>query len=77
VRYPGVIKGVGDIAGDVFAAVRRRREDRSPRVRVRTGHEEARVLAAESPAGKRLLSLSEELVSVYARGPGGRGRGGR
>ena len=47
---------LGGYAEEVAAAVRRRNEKRRPRVRVRVGHGEARVLADESPEGARLQS---------------------
>ena len=75
-RYPGVIRGLGGAAADVLAVVRRRKEGRSPRVRVRTGHGEAKVLPADSPARERVLSLAGELVTAYAREPGRRDRRG-
>ena len=53
---------LGDYAEEVAAAVRRRNEKRKPRVRVRVGHGEARVLADETPEGVRLQSLCQAIV---------------
>ena len=53
---------LGDYAEEVAAAVRRRNEKRRPRVRVRVGHGEARVLADESAEGARLQSLCQAIV---------------
>jgi hypothetical protein len=57
----------------VLGLVRRRREDRRPRVRVRIAHAETIVLAEDAPARERLLSLAEQLVGEY----GGQARGER
>jgi hypothetical protein len=70
-KYPDPIKRAGSYAGEVIAAARRRKQNRSPRVRVRVAHGETKVLAADSEAGARLLALADELVSEYGRG--GRG----
>jgi hypothetical protein len=75
-RYPGPIRNLGGAVADMLAVVRRRREGRSPRVRVRTGHGEARVLPADSPVRERVLSLAGELVAAYGQEPGRRDRGG-
>jgi hypothetical protein len=65
VRYPGVVRGLGGAAVGVLSSVRRRRQGVGPRVRVRTGHGEARVLPDESPNRRRVLSLAAELVEAY------------
>jgi hypothetical protein len=74
-RYPGPIRSLGDTVADAFALVRRRRQVRSPRVRVRTGHGEAQLLPADAPACERVLSLAGELVAAYGREPGRGDRG--
>jgi hypothetical protein len=67
VRQPDLVKRAGSYAGSVLGLVRRRREDRRPRVRVRIAHGETTVLAEDSPARERLLSLAEQLVAEYRR----------
>jgi hypothetical protein len=59
------------LAGELRAFARRRRESREPRVRVRIAHGEARVLTEGDPAGERLLSLAGDLVSEYGGGERG------
>jgi hypothetical protein len=44
--------------------MRRRNEKRKPRVRVRVGNGEARVLEDESPEGARLQSLCQAIVDA-------------
>ena len=61
---------IGGYAEEVAAAVRRRRETRKPRVRVRIGHGEAKVLPEDSPAGERLLDLSQRLVDEERKASG-------
>lgn len=58
-RQRGVL---GGYAEEVAAAMRRRREVRRPRVRVRVDHGEARVLDDGSPAAERLLALAREML---------------
>jgi hypothetical protein len=70
VKERNTIGRLGGYAEEVAAAVRRRRETRKPRVRVRIGHAEATVLADESPAGARLLDLSQQLVDEERRASG-------
>jgi hypothetical protein len=53
---------LGGYAEEVAAAMRRRREVRRPRVRVRVDHGEARVLDEGSPAAERLLGLAREML---------------
>jgi hypothetical protein len=72
VRFPGPVKRVGAFAGGAFRIVRRRREGRAPRVRVRLDHGEATVLPDGSEERERLLALAHELVGEY-EGSGGRG----
>jgi hypothetical protein len=72
VRYAGSIKRVSAAAAGLVAVVRRRRESRRPRVRLRLAHGEARLLPEGTPAHERLLSLASELVAEYGRP--GRGR---
>ena len=53
---------LGGYAEEVAAAMRRRKEVRRPRVRVRVDHGEARLLADGSPEAERLLALARELI---------------
>jgi hypothetical protein len=52
----------GGYAEEVAAAMRRRRDVRRPRVRVRIAHGEARVLAEDSPEADRLLALARRML---------------
>jgi hypothetical protein len=67
VRYPQPVRRAGSYAGSLLALVRRRRENRRPRVRVRIAHGETIVLSEDAPARERLLSLAEQLVGEYGR----------
>ena len=53
---------IGGYAEEVAAAMRRRKEVRRPRVRVRVEHGEARLLEDDSPQHERLLALARELI---------------
>jgi hypothetical protein len=53
---------LGGYAEEVAAAMRRRRDVRRPRVRVRVDHGEARVLEEGSAGADRLLALTRELL---------------
>ena len=53
---------LGGYAEEVAAAMRRRRDVRRPRVRVRIDHGEARVLADGSPTADRLLALARQML---------------
>ena len=46
--------------------MRRRKEVRRPRVRVRVEHGEARLLADGGPEAERLLALARELIGERA-----------
>jgi hypothetical protein len=46
--------------------MRRRKEVRRPRVRVRVEHGEARLLDVDSPQHERLLALARELIGDRA-----------
>lgn len=61
---------LGSYAEEVAAAMRRRNEKRRPRVRVRVGHGEARVLRDESPEAVRLQALCQSIVDAERVGPG-------
>jgi len=52
----------GGYAEEVAAAMRRRRDLRRPRVRVRVDHGEARVLDEASPEADRLLGLARAML---------------
>ena len=54
---------------DRAAAMRRRREVRRPRVRIRVAHGEARVLDEEAVAAGRLLALARELLDEREEAP--------
>ena len=53
---------LGGYAEEVAAAMRRRKEVRRPRVRVRVDHSEARLLDDGSPEAERMLTLARELI---------------
>jgi hypothetical protein len=61
---------LGGYAEEVAAAMRRRRDVRRPRVRVRVDHGEASVLADGSPEGDRLLALAREMLDEREEAPG-------
>ena len=62
------IARLGSYAEEVAAAMRRRNEKRRPRVRVRVGHGEARVLRDGSPEAVHLQALCQSIVdSEHAR----------
>jgi hypothetical protein len=56
---------VRSAAGGLTGFLRRRRDDRKPRVRLRLAHGETRVLAEGEAGRERLLSLARELVADY------------
>jgi hypothetical protein len=56
-------------AEEVAAAMRRRRDVRRPRVRVRLDDGEAQLLANDSPAAGRLLALARELIGERPERP--------
>ena len=60
---------LGGYAEEVAAAMRRRREVRRPRVRIRVAHGEARVLDEEAVAAGRLLALARELLDEREEAP--------
>ena len=53
---------LGGYAEEVAAAVRRRKEVRRPRVRIRLDHGEARLLDDRTPEAEQLLVLARELI---------------
>jgi hypothetical protein len=53
---------LGGYADEVAAAMRRRKEVRRPRVRIRLDHGEARLLDDQTPEAEGLLTLARELV---------------
>jgi hypothetical protein len=58
-------RSIGRLSGyaeEVAAAMRRRNEKWKPRVRVRIGHGEARVLADDSSEATRLQSLCQSIL---------------
>ena len=62
---------LGGYAEEVAAAMRRRREVRRPRVRIRIAHGEARVLGEESPEAGRLLDLARDMLDEREEAPRG------
>ena len=60
---------LGGYAEEVAAAMRRRREVRRPRVRIRVAHGEARVLDEEAATAGRLLALARELLDEREEAP--------
>jgi hypothetical protein len=71
-RYPAAVGRVRDLALGTATALRRRRQSRTPRVRVRIAHGEASVLSKDSPDAERIMSLASELAAEYDKP----GRGG-
>ncbi|MGH2979989.1 MAG: hypothetical protein ACRDLQ_10205 [Solirubrobacterales bacterium] len=61
---------LGGYAEEVAAAMRRRRDVRRPRVRVRVDHGEARVLGEDAPGADRLLALAREMLDEREEAPG-------
>jgi len=70
VKQRSAIGRLGGYAEEVAAAMRRRNEKRKPRVRVRVGHGEARVLEDDSTEGARLQALCQAIVDAE-RSPAG------
>jgi hypothetical protein len=66
VKAPRPRGRLGGYADEVAAAMRRRKEVRRPRVRVRVEHGEARLLGDDSPESERLLALARELIGERA-----------
>jgi hypothetical protein len=62
---------LGGYAEEVAAAMRRRRDVRRPRVRIRIAHGEARVLGEESPEAARLLALARDMLDEREEAPRG------
>jgi hypothetical protein len=62
VNRPGPRRLLGGYAEEVAAAMRRRRDVRRPRVRVRVDHGEAQVLEEGSAGADRLLALTREML---------------
>lgn len=71
-RYPGAVSRVRDLAVGTATALRRRRQSRTPRVRVRIAHGEASVLSKDAPHADRIMLLAYELAAEYDKP----GRGG-
>lgn len=61
-KYPGIAR-LGGYAEEVAAALRRRRDLRRPRVRVRVDDAEPRVLEDDAPEAQRLLGIARDLVA--------------
>jgi len=70
VRRPGGL--LGGYAEEVAAALRRRKEVRRPRVRVRLEHGEARLLDDGTPESEELLAVARELLGEPAPAPSSR-----
>jgi hypothetical protein len=62
---------LGGYAEEVAAAMRRRRDVRRPRVRIRIAHGEARVLGEESREAARLLALARDMLDEREEAPRG------
>jgi hypothetical protein len=60
VKRPG--SRLGGYAEEVAAALRRRKEVRRPRVRIRVDQGEAQLLDDRAPEAERLLTLARELI---------------
>ena len=70
-KYPGIGR-LGGYAEEVAAALRRRRDVRRPRVRVRIAHGEPRVLEDDAPEAQRLLGARARAGRRPGRTVGGR-----
>jgi hypothetical protein len=68
-KQRGAIGRLGGYAEEVAAAMRRRSEKRKPRVRVRVGHAEPRVLSDSSAEGVRLQTLCQAIVDAERSPP--------
>ena len=68
-KQRGAIGRIGGYAEEVAAAMRRRSEKRKPRVRVRVGHAEPRVLPDDSSEGVRLQALCQSIVDAEGARP--------
>ena len=53
---------LGGYAGELAAAMRRRKEVRRPRVRIRVDGGEARLLDEGTPEAEQLLALAREMI---------------
>lgn len=69
-KQRGAIGRIGGYAEEVAAALRRRSEKRQPRVRVRIGNAEPRVLSDSSAEGARFQTLCQEIVDAERSTPG-------
>jgi hypothetical protein len=69
VKQRSAIGRFGAYAEEVAAAMRRRSEKRKPRVRVRVGRDEPRVLADSSPEGIRFQALCQAIVDAERSAP--------
>jgi hypothetical protein len=72
VRQPPLVGRLAAVAESAGAVLRRRRENREPRVRLRTGHGESLLVQPSVPGHERIVALAERLVADHARA--GRGR---
>jgi hypothetical protein len=72
VRYPPIVGRLVGYVGAGATLLRRRKESRRPRVRVRMAHGETRVLPEGTPEHAQILSISRELIAEHERA--GRGR---
>jgi hypothetical protein len=69
-RGGGKVSGLTNAVGDIAGALRRRREDARPRVRIRVPGEQARVLADDELAAQAMLAAARDLVEATRRTTG-------
>jgi hypothetical protein len=68
-RKGPVQRTVGGMADSVVGAVRRRQQDRAPRVTLFDTAGHARVLPPDAPGQAELVATAEELVALAPRRP--------
>jgi hypothetical protein len=73
VRYPDPSR-FGSYATELRTALKRRKQSRKPRVRVRIGHAEPRILNERDAQAPALLGLARELADACGSGRGGASR---
>jgi hypothetical protein len=69
-RKGPVQKTVGGVTDSVIGAVRRRQQERTPRVTLYDAAGHARVLQPDAPGQAELVETAEELVALVPRRPG-------
>jgi hypothetical protein len=69
-RKGPVQRTVGGLSDSVVGAVRRRQQDRAPRVTLYDAAGHARVLPPEAPGQTELVDAAHDLVALVPRRPG-------